>query len=394
MKSPLLSQIALSYSPVVDRNRTVVATRLTVLPRNPRALPDLAELLTLLDEIWSTANDHVALRLGSTALLQQLAQAEPAGNVMIEMPATFAANPASAGIIQNLKANGNTLLLRYQGVQPLPPEQRAAFKYVIAKAAENMGGAVTREYPGTGWMLSGVSSYRDMLDGFTNGAELVAGWPWPPAVASTSRDSEVRSNMQVVMELIRGVDANESIDKLENVLYRDPALAFKLIRYINSAAFGLTAEIDSFSHAIMLLGYKNLRRWLALLLATADEDAGLRPVSFAAMRRGLMMERLARKSGSDEQICNELFICGVFSLLDRTFKQPFTKLLKTIFVSEPVHQALIDGKGPFAPYLRLVQAMEVGSWTTIRKSCDELLFDLADVNDALLQSLAVAHKMS
>lgn len=392
MNRTLLSQIALSYSPMVDRRRTVTATRLTVLPRNPRVVPDLGELLAVLAEIWPSADDRVCLRLGSTALLRQLHQAAPAANVMVEIPAALAAHPAGAGLVQALHANGNTLLLQHQADQPLTPPP-GSFQYVIAKAADNAAGAIVNGYPGMAWMLSGVSSLGAMQNGFADGAALVAGWPWPTAAPDPGKDAEVRSNMQVVMELIHGVNENKPIEDLEAMLYRDPALAFKLIRYINSAAFGLTAEIDSFSHAIMLLGYKNLKRWLALLLATADEDAGLRPVSFAAMRRGLMMERLARKSGSDEQTCNELFICGVFSLLDRTFKQPFGKLLRTIFVSDPVHQALTEGKGPLAPYLRLVRAVEAGSWTNIRKSCDELLFDLADVNDALLQSLATARKM-
>ena len=68
----------------------------------------------------------------------------------------------------------------------------------------------------------------------------------------------------------------EPIEKLENTLKRDPSLAFKLMRYINSPAFGLRVEISSFRHAIMMLGYKRLKRWVALLLATASKDVNMR----------------------------------------------------------------------------------------------------------------------
>lgn len=57
------------------------------------------------------------------------------------------------------------------------------------------------------------------------------------------------------------------------------------------------------------------------------------------------MEELAKISGDDE-MRNELFICGVFSLLDRMFRQPFSELLKTIPVPERVFQALADQSGP------------------------------------------------
>jgi EAL and modified HD-GYP domain-containing signal transduction protein len=96
----------------------------------------------------------------------------------------------------------------------------------------------------------------------------------------------------VIVELINRVDKQEPIDKLEGTLKRDPSLAFKLMRYINSPAFGLSVEISSFRHAIMMLGYQRLKRWLALLLATASKDATCKPVMFAAVRRGLLMEEL------------------------------------------------------------------------------------------------------
>ena len=177
--------------------------------------------------------------------------------------------------------------------------------------------------------------------------------------------------------------------KLENTLRRDPTLAFKLIRYINSAAFGLSVEISSFRHAIMMLGYTRLKRWLALLLATASKDANLKPVMFAAVRRGLMMEELVRSSGDDE-MRNEMFICGVFSLLDRMFKQPFPELLKTIPVPERVYQALAENGGPYKPYFKLVQAVEGDSLDAIRDASDNLMMGSAEINRALLKSLAAA----
>ena len=80
------------------------------------------------------------------------------------------------------------------------------------------------------------------------------------------------------------------------MLKRDPTLAFRLMRYLNSPAFGLSVEINSFGHALMLLGYQRLKRWLALLLASASTDVNMKPVMYAAVRRGLLMEELVRAS--------------------------------------------------------------------------------------------------
>jgi EAL and modified HD-GYP domain-containing signal transduction protein len=131
--------------------------------------------------------------------------------------------------------------------------------------------------------------------------------------------SGVAPELQVILELINRVDREEPVDRLEAVLKNDPTLAFRLLRYINSPGFGLSVEIGSFRHALMILGYQRLKRWLALLLASASKDANMKPVMFAAVRRGLLMEELVKGSG-DAEMRGEMFICGVFSLLDRLLK--------------------------------------------------------------------------
>ena len=195
-----------------------------------------------------------------------------------------------------------------------------------------------------------------------------------------------------MVELIRQVDAAEPIEKLENTLKRDPSLAFKLMRYINSPAFGLRVEISSFRHAIMMLGYKRLKRWVALLLATASKDVNMRPVMFAAVRRGLLMEELGRSAG-DEEMRSELFICGVFSLLDRMFQQPFSDLFASIPVPERVVQALTKESGPFQPYVNMVHAIENESLFDFREAADALMLGVSEVNRAQLRALTAASQL-
>jgi c-di-GMP phosphodiesterase len=172
----------------------------------------------------------------------------------------------------------------------------------------------------------------------------------------------------------------------------DPTLAFKLLRYINSAAFGLRVEVGSFRHALMLLGYQRLKRWLALLLTSASKDRDMKPVMFAALRRGLLMEELARASGggNNEEMRNEAFICGVFSLLDRMMKQPFAELLKAVPVPDSVRQVLVDGVGPYQPFLEVVRAVENESLFDVRDSAERLLLGVGEINRAVLRALSRA----
>jgi EAL and modified HD-GYP domain-containing signal transduction protein len=176
------------------------------------------------------------------------------------------------------------------------------------------------------------------------------------------------------------------------VLKTDPTLAFRLMRYINSPAFGLSVEINSFRHAIMVLGYNRLKRWLALLLASGSKDPNVKPVMYAAVRRGLLMEELGRQGASSDQR-SEMFICGVFSLLDRLMGQPLPDLMRSIPVPDAVRVALVDGSGPYHAQLELVRAVEAESVFDIRGAAEATMLGLPEVNHALLRALAGARQL-
>jgi len=110
------------------------------------------------------------------------------------------------------------------------------------------------------------------------------------------------------------------------------------------------------------------------------------------VRRGLIMEELVKGSG-DAELRGELFICGVFSLLDRLLGQPFPDLLRAVPVPEKVRQALLGEEGPFLPYLELVQAIEHESVIDVREKAERLLLAPAEVNRALLTALATAAQL-
>lgn len=393
----ILGQVAFGYSPFIDKNRSVTATRLTVFPLKPDMVPDAAQLLHAVGGVWPADGARVSLNVASESLLQDLMQAQPSGNVMVEIPAFMACDPANTAAIVALRANGNVLMLKGRPLQELPREVLPCFKYSVIDVADDRRSDGSKPPPGVERNIphvqAGVRTIAEMEQSFARGAEAVLGWPIDDAVqAGNAKSRAGQPDLQAMVELIRQVDAAEPIEKLENTLKRDPSLAFKLMRYINSPAFGLRVEISSFRHAIMMLGYKRLKRWVALLLATASKDVNMKPVMFAAVRRGLLMEELGR-AGSDEEMRSELFICGVFSLLDRMFQQPFSELLSNIPVPERVFQALAEEEGPFQPYVNMVRAIENESLFDFREAADALMMSVSEVNRAQLRALTAASQL-
>ena len=419
---PVLSQVTLGFSPMINRQRQVVATRLTVFPERPESRPDPVALLAALQEVWpadeapgadlqlslrplnpSAAAQRpaggralVSLNLASESLLHGVMGAAPDAQLMVEVPAFMAGDPANAVLLKELHAAGSVLLIKGRPLAPLPPELLALFSHAIVEMDEerrtgspSATAAAARQIT---TVQAGARTSADIEGAFQRGAVAVLGWNWDDAPPKPSGHASVPSDVNAVMALINGVDRERPVPELEAVLRRDPTLAFRLMRYLNSPAFGLPVEINSFGHALMLLGYNRLKRWLSLLLASSAKGTNAKPVMFAAVRRGLLMEALCRDAG-DAEIRSEMFICGVFSLLDRLLQQPFAELLPNVPVPENVQQTLRGEGGPYLPYLELVQAIERESLFDIRERSDALMLGAAEVNRAVLVALRAARQL-
>jgi EAL and modified HD-GYP domain-containing signal transduction protein len=424
---PVLAQVALGYSPMTDRQRAVVATRLTVFPERPDAAPDAAALLAALAEVWPAPADEaefkhtlrplnpgvpqsaagsgvapvggsgphpVSLNIAGEAFLHAVMGARPPQHLMLEVPAFMATDPTHAEALRSLREAGSVLLIKGRPLTPVAPEVLALFSHSIVEAVDDRrGGSIS----GSGvrqvsTVQAGTRSSADIEKAFQRGAVAVLGWPLDDPEPRSSGRAAVPPDIQVVMALINGVDREEPVSRLEAVLKRDPTLAFRLLRYLNSPAFGLPAEVNSFGHAIMMLGYSRLKRWLVLLLASSSKGVNAKPLMHAAVRRGLLMEELARSNG-DSEMRGEMFICGVFSLLDRLLQQPFSELLASVPVPERVQQTLRGEGGAYEPYLELVRAIEQEAVFDVRECTERLLLGPAEVNRAVLAALRGAGQL-
>jgi len=125
------------------------------------------------------------------------------------------------------------------------------------------------------------------------------------------------------------------------------------------------------------------------MLGSSGDQSFLQPANYGALRRGLFMRQLG-PDASDEDTLGELFMCGVFSLLDRMMGQPLGEALSTLAVPERVRAALVDGVGPYQPLLELVRAIESESAPDIRAARDAAYIDPLDINRALLKTLSLA----
>ena len=223
------------------------------------------------------------------------------------------------------------------------------------------------------------------------GVKLFQGYWFAKPVLVTGQT--IRPSQAVIIQLINLVRKQATTAEIEEVLKRDASLSFNLLRFINSSGFGLSCEITSFRHAVMILGLKKLFRWAALLLTTSRAGGMPAAVGMTAIVRGRLMELLAAELLSPDE-CDNAFVVGVFSLLDTMLGMPMDKALEAISLPESVVSALLLRRGVLAPFLELTVACENADDESFARAANELSLSNRQVNWAHLQALAWAESLN
>jgi EAL and modified HD-GYP domain-containing signal transduction protein len=189
----------------------------------------------------------------------------------------------------------------------------------------------------------------------------IAGFEWfsgrfPLAAASAGAQGDGTSAKRL-LGLLALLAADADTRELEAVLKQDPALSFNLLKLVNSAAYTHKATITTYHQAINMLGRRQLQRWLQLLLyARQDHEAPPNPLLPLAAWRGAQMEALWLQRGGDEELHDEVFMAGVFSLLDALLGMPMADIVGALKLPAEVSEALLSRGGPFGPLLTLCDA--------------------------------------
>jgi EAL and modified HD-GYP domain-containing signal transduction protein len=190
-----------------------------------------------------------------------------------------------------------------------------------------------------------------------------------------------------VLELLRVLhDPRVTIDQLDEIVRRDVLLSYRLVRCLNSAAFGLPQRIQNVRHALVMLGIDNLRKWAAVLALSAKPG---KPVELMriALIRAQMCATLASQARLDAK---SLFTVGLFSVLDALLDRPMPELIEAVQLAEPIPSAILQGEGKAGAVLRCVVAYERGDWDNVKLEP----IGVAEITSAWLRAVAWADEMA
>lgn len=180
----------------------------------------------------------------------------------------------------------------------------------------------------------------------------------PNIVSGKDITSFKHTYLQLLQEISK---ADMDFDQVEEIIKRDVALSYKLLRFINSAAFSFRREIGSIKQALVLLGQKEILKWVSLItLKSICKNKPDELVIFAVIR-GRFCELIASRIGLKSR-SSDFFLMGIFSLIDAFLDQPLANILIQLPIARDIKEALLGKEGIIRDVYEMATSYEKGDW--------------------------------
>lgn len=174
--------------------------------------------------------------------------------------------------------------------------------------------------------------------------------------------------------------------QIEMIIRRDLSLAYKLLRYINSASFSWRSEIESIRQALMLLGEKQLKKWVSLVVLTSMGKDKAEELVLQAIIRAKFCESLAPAFGLKGRV-EDLFLMGMFSLIDAILDRPLDEALKDLPIADDIKAAIAGQESRLSPVYHFALAYERGDWEAAAAQSAQLIASESDLTKFYLDAL-------
>jgi EAL and modified HD-GYP domain-containing signal transduction protein len=169
------------------------------------------------------------------------------------------------------------------------------------------------------------------------------------------------------------------LSEIERLISSDVALSYRLLKYINSAYFGLRGRIGSIKQAVALVGLEPLRGWATLTIFAELGDKP-RELFVTALIRAHFCQQAGQSQDGPRA---ELFTLGLFSVLDALTETSMHIALQNLPLTPSMHDALVDHSGA-GRLLDCVKAIEGGDFDHANRILD-------DSSEHYLESVAWSH---
>jgi len=203
---------------------------------------------------------------------------------------------------------------------------------------------------------------------------------------------EIPANRLNYLRMLTAVSQPElDVRQIENLVKGEASLCYRLLRYLNSAAFGFASEIHSVRHALSILGEREVRRWIRLVASLGAGQDKSSHLVLAALVRARFCELLSPKIQHGD---SDLFLMGMLSLMDTILEIPMRQVLDNVPIDQECKSVLLGATSRLRPFYQLMLAQESGEWVAVKELTAELHLSEGDVSASYWQAMQWARQVS
>ena len=203
---------------------------------------------------------------------------------------------------------------------------------------------------------------------------------------------EIPKNRVNYLRLLQAISHDEiELKEIDAIIKGEASLCYRLLRYLNSAAFGFSSEIHSVKHGLSILGEREVRRWVRMVAALGAGQDKPSDLVLSAMVRARYCELLGAKIPHGD---SDLFLVGLLSLMDAILEVPMGLVLEGITLDRETRAVLLGQKSQLDPVYRLMLSQEAADWPKLSELCAQMKLPEGIVTECHWKAMQWAQDMT
>ncbi|MDR0517006.1 MAG: HDOD domain-containing protein [Fibromonadaceae bacterium] len=234
-----------------------------------------------------------------------------------------------------------------------------------------------------------IETMTDFKLCYKSGSDFFQGYFF--AKAENAKPVKIRADTVGALRVLNQMSGNYmdvDIGSLESEFKKYPDLTVNLLKYLNTAAFGVRCGITSIRHALSMLGLSRIKKWLLILAYDNNSNVSLEksPLLVNAMMRANFFVSMAKKLSWSAEKTEKAYLMGLVSHLDALYQTTYENILEQISLDVEIARALLEGAGAMGLLLNIISIIEQGDIEDASEYLEALMLSRKDVNECLISA--------
>ncbi len=404
-KTQLQAQHYLGRQPILDLKQNIVAYELLFRSGQTATSGVTDDLLATSTVIINTISqfgiDHVLdkqdgfINVSYELLMSDMLELLPRERVVLELLETVKIDEQVIQRCRDLKAKGFRLALddfEYAPVYDPLFDLVDIVKFdVMLSDAPTIEQAlkIVKRWPHIQLLAEKVEDHAQYQRCQDWGFTLFQGYFFARPVVLSGK--KTNPNHITLVRVIGQLSSDAEIADIERTFKESASLSLGLLRLVNSVGMGLNRKIGSLNQALVILGRRQLQRWVQLLLYAQNNSSANSPVMQMAAMRAKSMELLSQQHPDQhrrtEAAKDQAFMVGMLSLVDVVVGMEMEEVLGQLGLIDEVKNAVLKRDGFLGKLLSLVENVEIDNFAATSSLLAELQLTPAALNQAELEAM-------